>query len=98
MVTHYDEKGKFFTPVISKKPVMVIIQTVNHRVTGTMHIRPDDRINDELDRDEVFLAVTDATILDTEGKEIATSRFLSINRRQIVWVLPVEELSTAQKL
>jgi hypothetical protein len=92
MVTHFDEKGKFFTPVIAKHPVPVIIQTVNHRISGFIHIRPEDRIKDELDRDEDFLAVTEAIISDAEGKEIASSKFISVNRHQIVWVLPVDEL------
>ena len=97
MVTHFDEKGKFFTPIISKNPVAVIIQTVQHRITGNIHIRPEDRIKDELDRNEDFLAVTDAVILDNEGKEIASAKFISVNRQQIVWVLPVDELSDRQK-
>jgi hypothetical protein len=97
MVMHFDEKGKFFTPVINKHPVSVIIQTINHRITGNIHIRPEDRIKDELDRDEGFLAVTDAVIQDTEGKEIASSQFVSVNRQQIVWVLPVEEISNLLK-
>jgi hypothetical protein len=97
MVTHFDEKGKFFTPIVSKNPVAVIIQTVHHRVTGNIHIRPEDRIKDELDRNEDFLAVTDAVILDSEGKQIASSKFISVNRHQIVWVLPVEELTDPRK-
>jgi hypothetical protein len=97
MVTHFDEKGKFFTPVISKNPVAVIIQTVNHRITGNIHIRPEDRIKDELDRNEDFLAVTDAIILDNDGKQIASAKFISVNRHQIVWVLPINDLSDQLK-
>jgi hypothetical protein len=97
MVTTFDEKGKFFTPVISKHPVAVIIQTVNHRITGNIYIRPEDRIKDELDRAEDFLAVTDAVVTNSEGVEIASTKFISVNRGQIVWVLPVEEISNPQK-
>jgi hypothetical protein len=91
MVTHFDEKGKFFTPVITKKPVAVIIQTITHRISGNIHIRPDERIKDELDRTESFIAVTESVIFDSEGKEIKTAKFVMVNRHQIVWVLPVGE-------
>lgn len=93
MVTHFDEKGKFFTPVITKNPVAVIIQTITHRISGNIHIRPDERIKDELDRVESFLAVTEPIVLDAEGKEIETAKFIMVNRHQIVWVLPVGELA-----
>jgi hypothetical protein len=92
MTTHFDEKGKFFTPVITKEPFAVIIQTVMHRITGKIHIRPDERIKDELDRPELFLAITDARIFDLNGQEISSAAFISINRQQIIWVLPVAEL------
>jgi hypothetical protein len=93
MVTHFDEKGKFFTPVITKNPVAVIIQTITHRISGNIHIRPDERIKDELDRVESFLAVTEPTIFDAKGKEIEAAKFIMVNRHQIVWVLPVGELA-----
>lgn len=91
MVTHFDEKGKFFTPVITKHPVAVIIQTITHRISGNIHIRPDERIKDELDRVETFIAVTEPIVWDAEGKEIETAKFIMVNRHQIIWVLPVGE-------
>ncbi len=92
MGTHFDEKGKFFTPVITKEPVAVIIQTVTHRITGNIHIRPEERIKDELDRDNVFVAVTEATVFDLGGQALHSAAFITVNRQQIVWVLPVAEL------
>ena len=83
-----DDKGKIFTEVVKKYPVRVIVQTVTQTVRGKIHIRPDERLKAELDRDELFLAVTDATILDANGNALQRADFLAIRRDHIVWVLP----------
>ena len=86
-----DEKGKFFTDVVSKVTVPVFIQTVTHGIRGDMHIRPDQRLKDELDLSDSFLAITDAVILGPDGKELNRTNFLAVRRDQIVWVMPIEE-------
>jgi hypothetical protein len=83
-----DEKGKIFTEVVTKIPVPVMMQTTTQRVLGNIHIRPDQRLKDELDLDLPFLAVTEASILDTDGKIIYRADFLAVRRDQIVWVMP----------
>lgn len=93
MSTHFDEKGKFFTPVIPKTPVPVIIQTTSQRIQGNIHIRPDERIKDEMDRSEAFFAVTDATIFQPDGSILYATHFLTLNRAQVIWILPVEEVT-----
>jgi hypothetical protein len=85
-----DEKGKIFTEVVTKLPVVVMIQTVIHRLHGNIHIRPDERLKAELDRDEPFLAMTDVSILDADGKTLQRADFLAVRRDQIVWVIPDE--------
>jgi len=45
-----DEKGKIFTEVVTKLPVPIMMQTTTHRVLGNIHVRPDQRLKDELDR------------------------------------------------
>jgi hypothetical protein len=94
MTTHFDDKGKFFTPIITKVPVAVIIQTTVQKIEGKIHIRPDERIKDEMDRPEAFLAVTDATIFNADGTQMISSHFLTLNRAQIIWIIPVEELAS----
>ena len=90
MTIHYDEKGKFFTDIISKKSVDVIIQTNTHRIEGKVHVRRGDRLSDELDRDVAFMAVTEAKIFDTSDQPVYTSDFLSVAKSNIVWILPSE--------
>ncbi|MBI3159378.1 MAG: hypothetical protein HYZ26_07255 [Chloroflexi bacterium] len=91
MTLEYDDKGKIFTEVISKQPLAVVIQTGVHRIEGVVHIRPQERLKDELDRPERFLAVTDAVIYDLAGQEVGRSAFLAVRREAIHWVLEQEE-------
>lgn len=87
----YDEKGKFYTDVISKLAVPATIQTVNQLVKGFVHVRQGERLKNELDRDELFLAVTKARILGTDGKVEYEAPFIAVRRQQIIWIMPDEE-------
>jgi len=94
MLTHFDDKGKIFTQVISKKPVSVIIQTTTHQIKGLVYIRPDDRLKNTLDNNtEAYLAVTDATVFSQSGEPAYETGFLAVNRSHIVWILPEEDLN-----
>jgi len=94
MVTQFDEKGKFFTRVITKRPVSVVIQTPTHRICGQVHVRPDERLKDELDQTSAFLAVTEATVYDVTGSEVILhTHFLAVQAQQIVWITPLEEIT-----
>ena len=90
MTIEYDEKGKFFTDVVTKFPISAVIQTTTHLVRGLVHIRQGERLKGELERDEQFLAVTRATIHDAGNNMMFEAPFLAIQRSQIVWVLPME--------
>jgi hypothetical protein len=88
MTFEYDEKGKIFTEVISKRPVYATIQTTTHLMRGHIHVRRDQRIKDELDLDEKFIAVTEVNVLAHDGHILFQAPFLAVNRDQIIWVLP----------
>ncbi len=83
-----DDKGKVFTDVVSKTTVPALVQTTTHLIRGNIHIRPDERIKDELDRDLLFLAVTEASVFDADGRTIHQAGFMAVRRNQIVWVMP----------
>ncbi len=93
MAIEYDEKGKFFTDVISKIPVDAVVQTSSQLVRGKVHVRQGERLKDELDRDELFLAMTDATVLGPSGEVQYNAPFLAVRRSQIIWVMPDENKS-----
>jgi hypothetical protein len=92
MSIHFDDKGKFFTDVISKESVPVVIETPTSRIHGFIHIRPGERLKDEINQAEPFFAVTEATVFDMKGKEIYRSDFMAISREHIVWMLPEDQL------
>jgi hypothetical protein len=91
MTIEYDEKGKFYTDVVKKLPISALIQTTTHLVRGLIHVRQGERLKNELERDEKFLAVTQATVHAADDKVLFTSPFMALQRAQIVWLMPTEE-------
>ncbi len=88
MTIQYDEKGKFFTDIVPKTPVRAVVQTTSQLIRGNVHVREGERLKDELDRDELFLAMTEASVLGADGQVQFHAPFLAVRRSQIVWVLP----------
>ena len=95
MSLEFNEKGKYFTDIISKVAVPAVIQTVMHRIEGSVHIRLDERVKDELDRNELFLAVTNAKIFGLDGTVLYETDFMTVSRSQIVWVIPSDDNANA---
>lgn len=96
MVTEYNERGKFFTNIITKDPVHVLIQTANQRIEGEVHMRRDERLREEINQPERFLAITNAIIFDAIGTELYRTNLLMINSSQIIWLTPFSEMNTGQ--
>jgi Family of unknown function (DUF6812) len=90
MTLEFDEKGKIFTDVVSKVAIPAVVQTTQHLIHGNVHVRRDERLKDELDRDELFLAITDASVIGSDGQTLYQTRFLAVRRAQIVWVMPTQ--------
>ncbi|HEY3311508.1 MAG TPA: hypothetical protein VGK00_07720 [Anaerolineales bacterium] len=90
MSLQFDDKGKYFTDIISKTAVPAIIQTTLHRIEGFVHVRAGGRLKDELDLNELFLAVTNARVLGLDGSLVHETDFISIARAQIIWVALTE--------
>lgn len=88
MSIEYNEKGKIFTDIVSKIAVYAIIQTTTHRMRGQLHIRRDQRVKDELDHAENFLALTDVSVLSADGNVLFEAPFVAVRREHIVWVIP----------
>ena len=65
-----------------KRPLILYVER--------LYVRHDERVKDELDRDESFLALTDVSVLGVDGKPIHQAPFLAVRRSQIVWVIPDE--------
>ena len=78
MITDFDEKGKIFTNIVQKNPVPATIQTITHQIRGEVYMKPDERLKDELNRSDQFLAVTNASILDDKGNVAFSCKFLTL--------------------
>ena len=93
MYPPFEDKGKIFTDIVRTQRANVAIHTtLNTIIHGYLHIRLDNRLKDELNMDEIFIAITDAIILDAQGIEITKSDFVAVNRSQIVYIFPINEV------
>jgi hypothetical protein len=92
MSIYYDDKGKFYTNIIVKEPMTALIQTLTNRIRGHIYIRPGERVKDQVNQEEHFIAVTEATLYDLAGEELYRCDFLLVNREHIVWVLPADRI------
>jgi hypothetical protein len=97
MSIEYDEKGKFYTNVITKVAVPSIIQTTTHLIRGFVHVRQGERYKDELETNEHYTAITSASIFDAQGNVLYTSPFVAVQREQIVWIMPADSETDADK-
>jgi hypothetical protein len=93
MTFEYDEKGKIFTDVVTKTTIPATIQTTTHLMRGHIHVRRDQRIKDELDLPESFLALTDVSVMGPDGQPLFHAPFLAVRRSHIIWVLPEQTQS-----
>jgi hypothetical protein len=90
MSLHYDDKGKFYTEYVSKNAVNAVIQTPAYRINGRIYVRVGERVSDALNQSDQFIAVTEATIFNNEGDLVYKCDFITVNRDQIVWIMPIE--------
>ncbi len=88
MSMHVDHKGKYFTDIVSKDVVRTIIQTLTVRIVGDVYVRPGERMKDELNASERFIAVTDADVINARGEKIYHSDFLTVNLDHVLWLSP----------
>jgi len=91
MTIEYDEKGKFYTNVVHKVAVPSIMQTTMHLIKGLVHVRQGERLKDELENHEEYMAVTNANVFDANGDVVYSSLFLAVQKKQIVWIMPVDD-------
>jgi hypothetical protein len=91
-----DAKGKVFTDVVHKDEVPVLIQTVTGQIHGHVYIHPDHRLIDEMNGEAGFIAVTNAQVFGPDGQALYHSAFLTVNKQQVVWVRPDDEVLPAE--
>jgi hypothetical protein len=89
-MTRHETFGKYFTEVVSKTPLQVIIQCLDTRIQGTIHLHPANRLSDEVNEEDMFLPVTDARMIKDD--EELEAGFVSVNKQHILWIVPADDL------
>ena len=91
MFSQSDPKMKIFTNIIAKEPLKVTIQTATNQLEGNIYIRPEERLKDEMNQYDQFIAVTDVKIYNLQHEIVMESKFIILNRDQIIWIAPEGE-------
>jgi hypothetical protein len=89
MDVRVDAKGKHYTTRVNKQSTAVIARVLDTIVMGSVHVTPDNRLKDELNSPEVFIAITDAEIWPVHGAQpLYTTEVLIVNKSQLAWIFP----------
>jgi hypothetical protein len=88
MQEHYSDKRKFFTKFVSKDRLRAVIQINSHRLHATIHVKVGERLVDDLNNSEKFLALTDVEIYAPNGELLYRRDFVALNRDHIEWIIP----------
>lgn len=95
MDVRVDHKGKYFTERVSKRRVSVIARTPDAIIHGTACLTPDNRLKDELNNGEVFIAITDAQVKDVCDESVLyEAETLLVNKHQLIWIIPYDKEAT----
>lgn len=90
-----DAKGKYYTDKVTTQTLEVLAVTPGGTIRGMIHIHPGQRLSDELNSDRTFIALTDATVPGPNGGELQVE-FVAVNKRQVLWVVPVEAVQEGE--
>jgi len=91
----FDEKGKFYTPRVSKDSLPAFVRTADQIIVGHIYVRPEKRLKDDLSEDNSrFLPITDARVYDAGTEKLLYhSSFLLVAYSHIVMISPLEALA-----
>jgi hypothetical protein len=70
---------------VNKQSIPVVIETIQNRIKGKIHVLYNHRPSDLLNSKEQFIAVTEATIYPLhDDKRIGERSFIAVNKQHIV--------------
>jgi len=78
-------------PYISKSGIPVSIRLKTYVINGLMHLSEYETIQDLLNRDALFVPVTNVKIYTLDNRFYGDRPFAAVNKRHIVWVNSEEE-------
>lgn len=68
----------------------VVILTGHYEIHGKIAHFSDARLTDYMNEANAFIAVTDAVVLNYEGRQMAAAPFLNVGRDRIEMIIPVK--------
>ncbi len=78
---------------MSSKKTRIALFTKSFRIKGDIDLIPGARLTDFMNETKKFMVVTDATVTDYSGKELARSKFVNVCVKNIEFILPADRLS-----
>jgi hypothetical protein len=86
-----NEKGKVFTTRVTKRRLLVTACVRNWIIEGAVHLSGDNRLKDELNDSETFVAVTEAELFHAQGEPPAyKTPVVIVQKSDIAWIFPHE--------
>ena len=84
---------------IEKEQKPIVAYTYHYKIKGKVFTPPGSRLSDFISgiRQKKFIPVADAVITDIFGNEICRSKFLELNKDEIIFLLPQDELVESTK-
>ena len=73
-------------PFVRKSEIAVSLKLRTHTVNGAMHLAERESLQDVLNREALFVPVTNATLATSENYFYGTRPFVAVNKKHIIWV------------
>lgn len=90
-----DPKGKYFTPRVTKDSLLAVIRTAQEIIVGSVYVRPDKRLKDEINDDTSrFLPITDARVYTLHNEYSYDVSFTLISYTAILSITPVDAITS----
>ena len=77
---------------IDKQLYKAVIYTRQFKVSGVIHLLPEERMTDYLgDQETIFVPITEAVVENLQGEMVAQTPFLCLNKNEVTLLIPEEE-------
>ncbi len=73
-----------------EESTQVVILTKNFRIEGNISLYAGNRLTDFINKAENFIAVTNARVIDHDGKELTSGSFMNLNVESIEVIMPAD--------
>ncbi len=91
-----DQKGKVFTVKVTKQTLPVIVRIEDTLIYGNVHLAPESRLKDEMNGAEVFIAITEARVVDAQTDQPRhQADVIVVNKHRIAWIGPDERYAAS---